>query len=52
MEEQVKITIVADKGHVIAALKAAANEIVSRGEDMYDFEVENYHHLITVEEIF
>lgn len=51
MKEQVKVTIVADKGYVIDALRAAANEIEFSDKDMYDFEVENYHHLITVEEI-
>jgi len=51
MKEQVKITIIADKGYVADALRVAANEIEFRDEDMYDFEVENYHHVITVEEI-
>ena len=51
MEEQVKITIIVDVGYVADALRAAAKEIESRDDDMYNFEVENYHHLITVEKI-
>lgn len=53
MEEQVKITIIVDKGYIANALDAVKEEIVHRpSSEMYNFEVENYHHLITVEEIF
>lgn len=52
MEEQVKITILADPGFVADALRELATIIEEREEDNYDLHVENSHYDATVEEIF
>lgn len=52
MEEQVKITIIADVGYVAEALRELATIIENREEDNYDLHVENFHYDATVEEEF
>lgn len=51
MEEQVKISMIADVGYVAEALRELANIIENREEDNYDLHVENFHYDATIEEI-
>lgn len=52
MEEQVKISMIADVGYVAEALRELANILENREEDNYDLHVENFHYDAIVEEEF
>lgn len=51
MEEQVKITILADVGHVADALRDIATILENREEDNYDLHIEDSHFDATIEEL-
>ena len=57
-EEQVKVTITADKGYVADALREIANLIENReveeNQEMcdYDIETETYHYVAKIEELY
>ena len=51
MEEQVKITIIADVGFVADALREVATIIENREEDNYDLHIENFHYDAEIAEL-
>ena len=51
MEEQVRITILADVGFVADALREVATIIENREEDNYDLHIENFHYDAEISEV-